>query len=152
MYFFFVFGCLAGWFLILPLQANSILKRTRTGTQTCRACGVVRRRAPNPPPPPPKPTPSPTSKTKTKPKTNRTRPTKGGGREGGKKKKKAKCKMQTKRKREKKKQEGVGAGKKSCREPGSNQRPLDLQSNALPTELSRHVRDTLANYNTRPNP
>ena len=31
--------------------------------------------------------------------------------------------------------------KKSCRDPGSNQGPLDLQSNALPTELSRpHVR------------
>ena len=29
--------------------------------------------------------------------------------------------------------------KKKCREPGSNQRPLDLQSNALPTELSRHT-------------
>ena len=27
--------------------------------------------------------------------------------------------------------------KKSCRDPGSNQGPLDLQSNALPTELSR---------------
>ena len=28
--------------------------------------------------------------------------------------------------------------KKHCRNPGSNQGPLDLQSNALPTELSRH--------------
>ena len=27
--------------------------------------------------------------------------------------------------------------KNSCRDPGSNQGPLDLQSNALPTELSR---------------
>ena len=27
--------------------------------------------------------------------------------------------------------------KKFCRDPGSNQGPLDLQSNALPTELSR---------------
>ena len=30
------------------------------------------------------------------------------------------------------------AGKKQCRDPGSNRGPLDLQSNALPTELSRH--------------
>ena len=28
---------------------------------------------------------------------------------------------------------------KECRDPGSNRGPLDLQSNALPTELSRHV-------------
>ena len=28
---------------------------------------------------------------------------------------------------------------KKCRNPGSNQGPLDLQSNALPTELFRHV-------------
>ena len=28
--------------------------------------------------------------------------------------------------------------KKLCLEPGLNQRPLDLQSNALPAELSRH--------------
>ena len=28
-------------------------------------------------------------------------------------------------------------GNKSCRDPGSNRGPLDLQSNALPTELSR---------------
>ena len=27
--------------------------------------------------------------------------------------------------------------KKKCRDPGSNRGPLDLQSNALPTELSR---------------
>ncbi len=27
--------------------------------------------------------------------------------------------------------------KKICRDPGSNRGPLDLQSNALPTELSR---------------
>ena len=26
-----------------------------------------------------------------------------------------------------------------CRDPGSNRGPLDLQSNALPTELSRHL-------------
>ncbi len=26
---------------------------------------------------------------------------------------------------------------KMCRDPGSNRGPLDLQSNALPTELSR---------------
>ena len=33
---------------------------------------------------------------------------------------------------------------KKCRDPGSNRGPLDLQSNALPTELSRHVwNDTL---------
>ena len=34
----------------------------------------------------------------------------------------------------------IGEGKfylKKCRDPGSNQGPLDLQSNALPTELSR---------------
>ena len=31
----------------------------------------------------------------------------------------------------------VGAQK--CRDPGSNRGPLDLQSNALPTELSRPV-------------
>ena len=30
-----------------------------------------------------------------------------------------------------------------CRDPGSNQGPLDLQSNALPTELSRLRRDFL---------
>ncbi len=30
--------------------------------------------------------------------------------------------------------------KKSCRDPGSNRGPLDLQSNALPTELSRQRR------------
>ena len=30
-----------------------------------------------------------------------------------------------------------GKGSKSCRNPGSNQGPLDLQSNALPTELFR---------------
>ncbi|KAI5166929.1 hypothetical protein NEAUS04_2624, partial [Nematocida ausubeli] len=28
---------------------------------------------------------------------------------------------------------------KRCRLSGSNQGPLDLQSNALPTELSRHI-------------
>ena len=28
---------------------------------------------------------------------------------------------------------------KKCRDPGSNRGPLDLQSNALPTELSRHM-------------
>ena len=28
--------------------------------------------------------------------------------------------------------------KRQCRDPGSNRGPLDLQSNALPTELSRH--------------
>ena len=28
--------------------------------------------------------------------------------------------------------------KNICRDPGSNRGPLDLQSNALPTELSRH--------------
>ncbi|GFX03277.1 hypothetical protein TNCV_3555051 [Trichonephila clavipes] len=30
--------------------------------------------------------------------------------------------------------------KNACRNPGSNQGPLDLQSNALPTELFRHGR------------
>ena len=30
-----------------------------------------------------------------------------------------------------------------CRDPGSNRGPLDLQSNALPTELSRLVIDTI---------
>ena len=29
--------------------------------------------------------------------------------------------------------------KGSCRDPGSNRGPSDLQSDALPTELSRHV-------------
>ena len=29
--------------------------------------------------------------------------------------------------------------KKVCRDPGSNQGPSDLQSDALPTELSRHL-------------
>lgn len=29
-----------------------------------------------------------------------------------------------------------------CRNPGSNQGPLDLQSNALPTELFRHINVT----------
>ena len=29
--------------------------------------------------------------------------------------------------------------KKICRDQGSNQGPSDLQSDALPTELSRHV-------------
>ena len=28
---------------------------------------------------------------------------------------------------------------KQCRDPGSNRGPLDLQSNALPTELSRQL-------------
>ena len=36
--------------------------------------------------------------------------------------------------------------KKTCRDPGSNQGPLDLQSNALPTELSRLL-DVLASIN-----
>ena len=31
--------------------------------------------------------------------------------------------------------------KKLCRDPGSNRGPLDLQSNALPTELSRLLLD-----------
>ena len=31
------------------------------------------------------------------------------------------------------------AGKGECRDPGSNRGPLDLQSNALPTELSRRL-------------
>ena len=30
-----------------------------------------------------------------------------------------------------------------CRDPGSNRGPLDLQSNALPTELSRHDKGVL---------
>ena len=34
-------------------------------------------------------------------------------------------------------------GKKQCRDPGSNRGPLDLQSNALPTELSRHMTSTV---------
>ena len=36
--------------------------------------------------------------------------------------------------------------KKKCRDPGSNQGPLDLQSNALPTELSRLVNTIMATY------
>ena len=39
-----------------------------------------------------------------------------------------------KRKRERRKKTTSG-GKKRCRNPGLNQGPLDLQSNALPTEL-----------------
>jgi hypothetical protein len=31
----------------------------------------------------------------------------------------------------------VSRSLKNCRDPGSNRGPLDLQSNALPTELSR---------------
>ena len=34
--------------------------------------------------------------------------------------------------------------KKQCRDPGSNRGPLDLQSNALPTELSRPDENELA--------
>ena len=33
---------------------------------------------------------------------------------------------------------------KTCRDPGSNRGPLDLQSNALPTELSRQLQEKLA--------
>ena len=33
---------------------------------------------------------------------------------------------------------------KKCRDPGSNRGPLDLQSNALPTELSRPDENELA--------
>ena len=33
----------------------------------------------------------------------------------------------------------IGECDKKCRDQGSNQGPLDLQSNALPTELSRHM-------------
>ena len=36
--------------------------------------------------------------------------------------------------------------KTSCRDPGSNQGPLDLQSNALPTELSRPVGTVTTTY------
>ena len=32
---------------------------------------------------------------------------------------------------------------KKCRDPGSNRGPLDLQSNALPTELSRRIESDL---------
>ena len=32
-----------------------------------------------------------------------------------------------------------------CRDPGLNQGPSDLQSDALPTELSRHVKMTALN-------
>ncbi len=35
-------------------------------------------------------------------------------------------------------QQGRKKKKRTCRDPGSNRGPLDLQSNALPTELSRH--------------
>jgi hypothetical protein len=37
---------------------------------------------------------------------------------------------------------------KLCRDPGSNQGPLDLQSNALPTELSRLISLTDMHYIT----
>lgn len=36
--------------------------------------------------------------------------------------------------------------KTSCRNPGSNQGPLDLQSNALPTELFRHCGECVLDY------
>ena len=36
--------------------------------------------------------------------------------------------------------------KKNCRDPGSNRGPLDLQSNALPTELSRQLGDNEVIY------
>ena len=36
-------------------------------------------------------------------------------------------------------------GRKKCHDPGSNRGHLDLQSNALPTELSWRVRITLQN-------
>ena len=59
------------------------------------------------------------------------------GRESGKnkwgKKKKKEENMGEKRQKEEKRSK---MGKK-CRNPGSNQGPLDLQSNALPTELFR---------------
>ena len=35
----------------------------------------------------------------------------------------------------------IAPNSKTCRDPGSNRGPLDLQSNALPTELSRLVRE-----------
>jgi hypothetical protein len=35
---------------------------------------------------------------------------------------------------------GMGENFKICRDPGLNRGPLDLQSNALPTELSRLCR------------
>jgi hypothetical protein len=38
---------------------------------------------------------------------------------------------------DKKKREKKSKKKKKCRDPGLNRGPLDLQSNALPTELSR---------------
>ena len=37
----------------------------------------------------------------------------------------------------------LGKAKNQCRDPGSNRGPLDLQSNALPTELSRHASSSL---------
>ena len=36
--------------------------------------------------------------------------------------------------------------KTKCRDPGSNRGPLDLQSNALPTELSRQLSDNEVIY------
>ena len=39
-------------------------------------------------------------------------------------------------------------GKKNCRNPGSNQGPLDLQSNALPTELFRLPGQPYTNHTT----
>ena len=35
---------------------------------------------------------------------------------------------------------------KKCRDPGSNRGPLDLQSNALPTELSQQLNDNEVIY------
>ena len=40
--------------------------------------------------------------------------------------------------------------KQNCRDPGSNRGPLDLQSNALPTELSRLVARRRESKNERP--
>ena len=37
--------------------------------------------------------------------------------------------------------------KQRCRNPGSNQGPLDLQSNALPTELFRLLTNLIALFN-----
>ena len=34
----------------------------------------------------------------------------------------------------------------NCRDRGSNAGPLDLQSNALPTELSRRIQDVLGQW------
>ena len=50
--------------------------------------------------------------------------------------------------KKKKKKKEKRKKKKNCRNPGSNQGPLDLQSNALPTELFRLPGELYTNHTT----